>query len=329
MISCVWKAGLAAVTAAFAAAGGAAAQWKPERAAEIVVSVAPGGNQDLTARAIQSIWQERRIVSPAVVVNKPGGGGAIAYHYLNQHARDPHILMILAPTLLTNRITGSSTVHHGDFTSIAMLFNEFVFVTVKSDSPVRTGRDMIERLRKSPDALSVAIATALGNHIHMGIALPMKAAGVDIRRMRVVAFKSSADSLTAVAGGHVDAAAATFAAILPHVSAGRLRIIGVSAPQRMGGALAEIPTWREQGANAVFDAWRGVVGARGIGETQAAFWERAFAALSQTEEWKKDVETHYRVNHYLNGRDARRYWDEQYRELEEALTELGLARRAN
>ncbi len=308
---------------------GALGQWKPERTTELVVSVAPGGNQDITARTIQSIWQERKIVSPVVVMNKPGGGGAIANAYLAQHARDPHYLMVLAPTLLTSRITGSGTYHHRDFTPVAMLFNEYIFTTVKADSPIRSGRDMIRQLKDAPDSLSVAIATALGNHIHMGVALPMRAAGVDIRRMKVVAFKSSGQSLTAVLGGHVDVAASTFAALLPHVSAGRLRIIGVSAPQRMTGALADIPTWKEQGADAVFDAWRGVVGTRGIDEVQAKYWDSAFALLSQTEEWKKDIERNFRVNHYLNGRDAQRYWDAQYKELEAVLTEIGLAKQSN
>lgn len=309
--------------------GNAQAQWKPERPVELIVSVAPGGNQDLTARAIQGIWQERKIVSPAVVMNKPGGGGAIAYTYLSQHPRDPHFLMMLAPTLLTNRITGTGTFHHNDFTPIAMLFNEYIFVSVKADSPIKTGRDLIRRLKEAPDAVSVAIATAIGNHIHMGIALPMKAAGVDIKRMKVVAFKSSGQSLTALLGGHIEVAASTFAALAPHVSAGKLRIIGLSAPQRMSGSLAEIPTWKEQGATAVFDSWRGVVGARDISDVQKKYWESAFAALSETEEWKKDILKNFRVNHYLNGRDAGRYWDGQYKELEEALTELGLAKRTN
>jgi putative tricarboxylic transport membrane protein len=303
------------------------AQWKPDRTAELIVSAGPGGNQDLTARVIQGIWQEKKIVPSSVVVNKTGGGGGIASNYLSQHANDPHYLMMLAPTLLTSRIMGTSKVDHKNFTPLAMLFNEYIFVSVKADSPIKSGRDLVQKLKAAPDSASIAIATALGNHIHMGVALPMKAAGVDIKRMKVVAFKSSGQSLTAVLGGHVDVAASTFSALLPHVTSGKLRIIGVSAPERMTGLLADIPTWKEQGANAVFDSWRGVVGAQGISEQQKVYWEKAFSELGKTEEWKKDIEKNFRVNHYLGGRDAGRYWDEQYKELEEALTELGLAKR--
>ena len=211
------------------------AQWKPERTAELIVSAGPGGNQDLTARVILGIWQDKKMVPSAVVANKTGGGGGIASNYLSQHAGDPHYLMMLAPTLLTSRIMGTSKVDHNNYTPLAMLFNEYIFVTVKADSPIKSGRDLIQKLKAAPDSVSVAIATALGNHIHMGVALPMKAAGIDIKRMKVVAFKSSGQSLTAVLGGHVDVAASTFSALLPHVTSGALRIIGVSSPQRMTG----------------------------------------------------------------------------------------------
>ncbi len=311
-----------------ACSGGVAAQWKPERTVEIIVTAAEGGNQDLTARLIQGIWQTRKIVFPTIITNKPGGGGTIAASYLAQHPRDPHYLMMLAPTLLTGRIMGTTTFKYDDFTPVAMLFNEYIFVSVKADSPIKTGRDMIQRLKQAPDSLSIAIATAIGNHIHMGVALPMKAAGVDIKRMKVVAFKSSSQSLTALLGGHVDAAASTFTALLPYVTAGSLRIVGMSAAQRMGGSLANIPTWKEQGANAVFDSWRGVVAAKDLTAAQVNYWDAAFSALSQTEEWKADAEKNYNVVHYLNGADTRRYWDMQYKELDSALSELGLARRA-
>ena len=57
-------------------------------------------------------------------------------------------MLLLAPTLLTNRITGSGTAHYSDFTPLGLLYNENVFISVKADSPVKSGRDLIERLRK-------------------------------------------------------------------------------------------------------------------------------------------------------------------------------------
>lgn len=300
--------------------------WKPERTVEIIVSAGPGGNQDLTARAIQAIWQQQKIVSSTVVMNKQGGGGAIAYHYMSQHTRDPHYLLMLAPTLLTNHIMGRTKFRHTDFTPVGMLFDEYIFVSVNADSPLKTGKDLIERLKAAPASQSVAVASALGNHIHMGIALPMKAAGVDIKKMKVVAFKSSGQSLTALLGGHVDVAASTLATILPHLEAGRVRVIGVSAPKRLSGALSKIPTWSEQGARAAFSGWRGMAAASGIEPSQVKYWESALTTLVRTDQWKADVAKNHRESNHMGSAETRKFLDEQYGELESALTELGLSK---
>ena len=303
------------------------AQWKPEKNVEFISSTAAGGNQDGTARVMQRIWQEKKLVPQSIVMNRPGGGGNIAYAFLNQHARDPHYVLMLAPTMFTNRITGSGTAHYSDFTPLGLLYNENIFISVKADSPIKSGRDIIERLRKDPAALSIAVASVLGNHIHMGIAIPMKIAGVDVKKLKVVAFKSSGDSLIALAGGHIDVAASTFGTILPHLTAGRVRVVAVSAAQRLPGALSSVPTWKEQGVDTAFASWRGVVGARGISEAQVAYWDQVFAAATASEEWRKEVEKNYWAVNYLPSREVRKYWDQQYRELEEVLTELGLAKK--
>ncbi len=320
---------IAAALAAAATMRPALAQapaWSPQRPAEIVCTAAPGGNQDITARAIQAIWQKRRIVSPVVVMNKPGGGGAIAYDYMSQHAGDPHYLFMIPPTLLTNHIMGKTSFRHTDLTPVGMLFHEYIFVSVKADSPLKNGKDLIERLKAAPDSLSVAVAAAIGNHIHMGIVLPMKMAGVNIKKMKVVAFNSSGQSVTALLGGHIDVAASTFGSVLPHLEAGRVRVIGVSAPQRLTGRLATIPTWSEQGALVSVSGWRGLAASKNIIQAQIEYWESALAALAQTAEWKEDLVKYHRQGYHTTGNETRKFLDAQYAEFESALTELGLAK---
>lgn len=300
--------------------------WKPDRTAEIVVTAGPGGNQDLTARAIEHIWREHKIVPSTIVRNKPGGGGAIASAYVKQHAGDPHFLLMVAPTLLTSRIMGRMDFRHDELSPVATLYDEYIFVSVKSDSPMRSGTDLIANLKSDPASARIAVASALGNHIHMGIALPMKAAGVDIRRMKVVAFKSSGQSMTALLGGHVDVAVSTLGTVLPHLEAGKVRVLGVSAPKRLGGNLAGIPTWIEQGARASFSSWRAIAAAPGVGKAQVAYWEAAMVALVRTPEWKADLARNHRESQFLSSEQTRRFLDAEYRELEAALGELGLAK---
>lgn len=324
LLRCVW------ISIVLAGVGeqSAAAEWKPERAVEIITTASAGGNLDIAARAIQKIWRDQKLVLLSQVMNKPGGAGAIANTYLSQHAGDPHYLLTWSMTPFASQIMGQSNYSHADFSPISLLFGQYVYVSVREDSPIKTGKDLIDRLRREPESLSIAIATAVANSIHMGIAIPMKAAGVNVKRMKVVAFKSSGESMTNLLGGHVDVVASTFGTVIPHFNARRIRVIGFSAAERLPGALSDVPTWREQGADATFSSWLGIVGAKGISASQIAYWENAFARLANSDEWREDLNRNFRAPMYMNSRDTRKFWDTQYADIKGILTDLGLAKRA-
>src|SRR3954468_18939998 len=129
----------------------AGADWKPERGIEIVAPSGAGGSTDRTARVLQRILQEQKLVDvPVTVVNRPGGSGTIGLNYINQHPGDGHYLVIATTGSISNHIMGLIAYNHSDFTSLAMLFDEYLGVVVRTDSPLRTGRDFVDRLRREP-----------------------------------------------------------------------------------------------------------------------------------------------------------------------------------
>ena len=303
-----------------------AQSWKPSKNTEFVVGAGSGGGNDRTARVIQKILQERTLIpTPMVVVNKPGAGGVIAQDYLNIHQGDGHYLMITNPALLTNQLTGVGASKYTDITPVAQLFTEYVMLFVKADSAITSGRDVIDRLRKDPGALSIAVSPGPGAGTHIATALVMKAAGIDSRALRVVSYKSAGEALSAVLGGHVDLMPSTPLNVLTQMQAGRIRVVGVTAPARLGGAFAQVPTWREQGIDAVFGNWRGVVGPRGMTGQQLAYWDEVYAKLNATEEWNAEVKHGLWDVTYLNSRESRQFLDHEYEQLKRILTDLGLA----
>ena len=79
-----------------------AASWQPERNVELIVGTAPGGGSDSTARLMQRLFQDKKLIErPAVVSNKPGGGGAMVAAFMTQNAGSAHHLLVVSPTLLT------------------------------------------------------------------------------------------------------------------------------------------------------------------------------------------------------------------------------------
>jgi putative tricarboxylic transport membrane protein len=142
----------------------------------------------------------------------------------------------------------------------------------------------------------------------------------------VVVFDSSASSITAVLGGHVDVVAGPPSISASHIEAGKLRAIGITSTQRLRGTLAKQPTWREQGVDAVVVNWRGVIGTKNLGAPQIAFWDNAFGKLTQTDEWDRELERNLWENTYVNSSGASQYLKVQYDELKRIMLELGFAK---
>lgn len=316
-----------AASIALAHAAAFAQAWLPQRNVELIASSVPGGSNDKTARMLEHILAGNKL-SPSTftVVNKAGGGGSIAFAYLAQHVKDAHYLAVAGDGLLSNHILGASKLHHTDFTPIALLFNDYVVLVVATGSPIKTGRDFVERLKKEPNAMAIGFANAFGSTRHISLALLTKTIGANPRDLKTVVFKGSAEAITAVLGGHIDVVVVGATNVTGHVAAGRLRVIGVGAPQRLGGALANAPTWREQGIDLVSGSWRGIVGARGLTDAQVAYWEQALRKASQTPEWKADLEKHYWMDDFKSSAQFKTELERDYVATKAVLVSVGLAR---
>lgn len=304
-----------------------AAEWKPQKNVEIVAMSGPGGANDIIARAVQNIMQQKKLVEvPITVVSKVGAGGVLAWNYLNQHPGDGAYLSISPINLLVEHILGTSPITYTDVTPIAQLFNEYVAFVVKADSPIKTGKDVVERLKGDPGAVSFAVAASLGGANHIATMLAMKAAGVDARKLKFVVFTAGVQAQTAVMGGHVDIAVVPVSGGIAQLTAGRLRAIAVSSPRRLGGILSAVPAWKEQGVDSVFSSWRGVIGPKGMSQPQIAYWEGVLTKVVQTDEWKRDMENNFQESNFMNSAQSRKYLKSQYDEYKAVLVDVGLAK---
>lgn len=316
-----------AVMLPLASANSFAQGWKPDKAVEIIVGTSPGGPQDRQGRLLQRVLQDGKLAGqPVTVVNKPGGGGAVGLAYLAQHPEDGHLMQIVAQSLLSNYIVGRSKITYTNFTPLATLAVEYVTLVVRADSPIKDARDFTNRLKADPASLSVAIGTVAGNATHTSFAHAMRAAGIDIKRLRPVVFNSGSEGMLAAIGGHVDAAAGSVSTVLPQVRAGKLRILAIGAPRRGTGDLAAIPTWRELGVNSAVELWRGLAGPAGMSTAQVAFWDATLARAMKDPEWLKYLDRYMMVDAYKNSADTLKYWQEEFNDLKSLFVEMGLAK---
>jgi putative tricarboxylic transport membrane protein len=302
--------------------------WKPERPVEIIVTCQPGCGPDIAARTIQKIWQDHKIVpAPSVVVNKPGGGGAVAYAYIQQKPGDAHALVLSGAGAVVNSIMGRG-VGYKDITPVAMMAAEYVGVAVKPESPFASGRALLDALKKDLNVVTFGVANSLGNANHQAIALALKVDGLPPAKAKTVVFQSGANAITALLGGHVQVVPASVGLWVNPVKAGQVRLIAVSSPKRMSGQFANVPTWREQGADAVVSVWRMITMPPGLTPAQLAFWQDALKKTTETPEWKRDLETNYQSDEFMAGKELAQGLDALYAQLKALLTDLELAKPA-
>ena len=320
-----WLVGIA--LAAMSAVCGAQGAWTPQRNIEIVVGSAPGGSNDKTARQVERILVEQKLVPGSItVVNKSGAGGTLALNYLNQHAGDGHYVIVFTPSMLTNHITGQSQAYYKDFTPIASLFSDYIVFPVNAGSSIKDGKDLVARLKKDPQSVSVGFATALGSHNHIAIGLLMKAIGGNPKNLKPIAYKGSALAVTNLLGGHIDLVTTAAGNVAGHVQAGKLRVLAAAAPKRFTGALADVPTWKELGHDFVFGGWRAIVGPKNMTPEQVAYWERILSKATQVPEWKEGITKNYWFDDFVTSAKFKQDIEKDYNDMKSVLVDLGLAK---
>jgi putative tricarboxylic transport membrane protein len=301
----------------------AQAAWKPGRNVEIVVGTNPGTGFDRTARVLQAVWKEEHLIeAPVTILNKPGGAGVIAYHFVNQRARVADELTVIAPLLLTNFITHTITFDPHDLTPLCVLLGEEIVLGVNRASPFRTGRDFADAIKRDATAVSIALS-GIGGQNHVTVGLIGRAVGADISKLKIVGFDGSGEAVTAAMGGHVDAVVAPASSLGGMLDSGGMRGLGIASQKRLGGSFASIPTWLEQDIPVTFTNWRGIGGPKGMTPGQVAYWDEIFGKTVQLKSWQEELSRTKLNPIYRNSADTGEFLNAETAKLKPVLQQLG------
>ncbi len=315
-------ASLATSTVAMARTGLATEQatgWQPQKPVEVVLGVGPGGATDRTAREIAEFLNHGGFTPKgSIVSNKPGGGHSVALAYTISHAGDPHILQVTGHVIIANNVLGRSPLSYKQVTPIATLFDEQMVFATSAKSQIGSPQDLIDKLKSDPSSVSFSISTGIGTTNHISVLLLADQIGVDPTKLKVVSFNSSTEGVTATIGGHVDVAITTPFALNPYVESGDLRYIAAASEERVGGLMADVPTWKELGYDIVVSSSPKIVAPPRLAREHIAYWDKAFAAIAATSEWKAMIEKNYLIDRVLNADESKAQFeadDTRYRKL--------------
>ncbi|MGH2405191.1 MAG: Bug family tripartite tricarboxylate transporter substrate binding protein [bacterium] len=259
-------------------------QAYPNRQIEFVVPFGAGGGSDLLARAIAKTMADDRIVPvPLVVVNRPGGSGAVGWAYVLGKRGDPYFLATVSGSFWTTPLVGLAPFSYKDFTPLAGLARDIFLFAVRTESTYRTMREVIAVARQTPELISVG-GSALASDDMVATGLVQRAANI---KFNYIPFGGSGPALTALLGGTVSSTWLNPGEGLEQIKAGKVRALAVTAPERLR-VLPNVPTFRELGYDIVWEQFRGVIMAPGVPPEALRYMTEAFARMCRGARWQKD-----------------------------------------
>ncbi|WP_374723968.1 Bug family tripartite tricarboxylate transporter substrate binding protein [Calidifontibacillus erzurumensis] len=302
----------------------------PEKPITIVAPSGAGGGWDLTARAVAKVLTETKLVDQTITVeNKPGGGGAVFMaEYATKDKNNPYRLSIWSPPILINndKKEGNSPYGFRDTTPLAQLTRDYGAIVVNADSPFQDLKSALDAIKADPTKVTVAGGSAPGSMDHLVAILPAFKYGIDPKVVKYVSYDGGGEAIAALLGGNADLIATDASAIGEYVKAGKVRVLAVSSTERLGGELADVPTFKELGIDAEFTIWRGIFGPKEMKENEVAYWNETLQALTESEAWLKELEANGWQSEYKNSEDFKKFLEEQDQLIIELLTALGMAK---
>ena len=319
------RAVLAAITIGVVLTSFGAAGWsqefKPSRQIEAVVHTGPGGGSDIFARAIAEMLQKEKLILQRMqVVNKSGGGSAVAMSYLAEKKGDPHTIGFFTGVWVTNPLTTSeATVTIKDLTPIVRLVLEPAVVAVKTDSPYKDMKDFIEAAKKSPNQLRQSGGSVTGRDNLMRL-LIQKATGA---QWTYISFPSGGERLSNLLGGHVQMMVIEPQEAAEQIRAGNLRVIASLTEKRLS-SMPKVPTIKEQGIDVtIIPQARGILAPPAAPKEVVQYYEGVFDRFAKTASWKQYVEQNQFEDGYLKGPQLDKFFDDLTVLMRNVLKEAG------
>ena len=258
-------------------------------------------------------------------ISGAGGGKAIGT-LIETAARRPNTLMVNSTPIIVRSLTKIFPFSFRDLTPVARVIGDYQVLAVRDDSELRDLPDVLSRFHDNPRSVKIAGGSVRGDLDHLVPALALKAAGENPRLLAYVPYDGGGKALAGFLTGEGDLLSTGLGEVLAYHRAGRLRIIAVSAPQRIDG-LEDVATFVEQGVDFEFVNWRGFFAAPGTPVATADHYATLLQRMLDTPEWAVLRNRNGWQDFYLPRAEFVRFLERQEQEIGGLMVELGFLRR--
>ncbi|WP_248930745.1 tripartite tricarboxylate transporter substrate binding protein [Paenibacillus hamazuiensis] len=314
-------------------AGSAASSAKsnyPEKPMSLFVPAGAGGGLDVMARTMAKVLPAAKLVEQTMTVeNKPGGGQITGTtEFAMKDAGNNYKLMITSTPFVLNYVKkeGAATVSFRDVTPLARMQVDFEGIAVKADSKYKDLKSFVDDLKANPSKVTIVGGGAPGTLDYLNSILVADKSGVDITKIKYVAYDGGGEAMTALLGGNGDAMTSDLSSFAEYIKAGKVRVLGIGAPEKIKGEFSGIPTYKDQGLDLVVANWRGVFGPKNMADAAKKYWEEKLKALSDSKEWNDELAKIGLQNGYMNSADFIKSMEAEESSYSATLKKLGLGK---
>lgn len=240
----------------------------------LVVPFAPGGSNDVIARAVAPLLA-KRLNTTVIIENKPGAAGSIGADFVAKGPKDGSVLLVTSSTLVTSAATMPKTPYDVTtaFAPVALLGQGPMLMAVSASTQIRTPAEFVTAAKSRSSGLNYGTA-GVGSIAHLSSEMLSDAARI---QMTHVPYKGAAPALLDLSAGQIDMMISNYSSLAPQIRAGRVRPLAVTS-SKPSAAFPDLPAMQSVAPGFAAEIWVGVFAPAG---TPAALVQRLNGELNE------------------------------------------------
>ena len=293
---------------------------------ECVAPAGSGGAWDFTCRAVTKTMLELKLVPESKTSNLAGNGGGLAFSSIATNRNAEANLLVAASTSTTMRLAqerfAPST--ENDVRWLAAIAADYGVMAVRSNSPWKSLKALLEALRATPEKIIFGGGSAIGGQDHIKVLLLARAAGIAPNKLRYQACDGGGQALEALLQGKVQVFPGDASEVGAPLASGKLRALAVQSPRRLSGIFANVPTVRELGLKAEWVIWRGFYVPKNMPAEAYEYWVNALRRVERSSEWERVRRDQHLGQFWMAGPEFEVFIGRQVNTLRTLSREFGL-----
>ena len=288
----------------------------------LIAPAGAGGGWDGFARETQQAMRLTGAANNAQVVNIPGAGGTIGLGKFSTMDGRADTILATGTAMVGGIALNDSPVGFSDTTLLARVAEDYDVLIAAADSPYNTLDDVMTAWKKDPEGF-VWTGGSAGSVDHLTIAQLAQLGGIAGSAITYIPKSGGGEAIQTLLAGTTDFASTGFNEVSDQIDSGRVKALGVAAPERISG-FEDIPTMSEQGYEVTLTNWRGWLGAPGITAEETSQLAGLLETTRNSAEWKDALTRNQWSDVWLTGQAFADFIVEDTKRIESLLKELGL-----